>query len=1458
MRYIFFSTLFFISTFVFANPKDEKVVFGSVDIDRKKDILNIYQKSDKAIINWSDFSISENEITKIIATSDNAAILNRVVTSNPSYIHGKLFSNAKVFLINQNGILVGNNALIDTKKLVLSTLDIANDEFLNAEDLLFKTDSREKVINKGKIRVVDDVYIIARDVENEGEIESTNGSVNLIGAMDVLLLERKTPKFQVGIKNEGRVSNKGVINAVNTRLKACGNNIYSLAINSEGIIDTTRAIEKNGRVILEAEEGVLSVSSQILSKNIQISADHIHIETGAILDATSDIDDGGNIHIGGGHRGRDLNIKNAKTTYVHEGSFIYANGVKNYNAGEVIIFSEDQTSFQGYISAQGDLMEGGFVEISSKGNLLMGGFVDLRSQMAKMGNLSLDPGSIFIEHSDEINSQNDIFTDSYLTEQLKTSNVEISTLDSSNGEPQTIIINQDVNISWEENTTLSFIANKSIWMKPNSIIQNTSQESFLAIDFKTINENGNFRGITIDSNAQIITNRADIKIEGNGGNIGDSNYGLHIKGGIISSNEDNISGNIYLKGKANRADNKNYAIFLDGSNIRSKNANLIIEATSLATKETNHGICFDNFSSLFLDNSKAIITAKASGTNSIGVNLAKATIDAIGDSSIEIIGIEAGAIGINILSEASIKSSGPIKLDATNSIYSYGQIESDDLVDMYIGREKNGILVLKKPIIAKDLQIHGGNYNDIFHFDCRQKCSIFGGDQENTLIAADFSNVFEITHLNEGILNNDTIFSGIQNLKGSNYHDDIFTIRTNGKLDGQIDGLGGTNTINAPNKNNLWVITSNNNGYIDDLVAFNNIQNLIGGNKNDTFKFLAKAKVGGVTNGSKGYNILDYSSYLCDLIIDLHKIVNINEIIGGNNKNTLIGPEDLNIWQIYGLNSGGVGNIKFENFQNLVGSTTNDDFYISTDGRLDGEMRGGGGLNSIYAPNHVNKWHITGVNRGYIENILSFSNIQNLYGGQFEDTFRFVDYAYITGKIDGMSTSNNILDFSEHTSIATLDLKMIDNIQNIIGGVKTTLIGRDIDNTWDIANENSGMLNKTITFSNIENIIGGSKKDIFSIEKEGHLLGFIDGREGDNTIQSFGKDNVWNIYSDNEGLLNESLTFKNIANLQGSEFRDCFYFENTAKIDGKIDGGLGKDNLLDFSKQIIPLVLDLNRVENVQTIIGSKSSDLLIGRNDNSLWVFSGFNTGYVHDIKFIGFENIRGGRGSDIFIFKDDTGVTGFIDGGNDDVAMNILDYSLCTRPIKANVLNGDVTNTSYVCNIQATVLPNFKSDKSLDDLASFIEIPLTQTDFKTDFYEDSFVKLYKGSDFTASEGVQFEQLFFPIYVSTKGEKVLVYKASSPFVITTKTSNKHFHQAAMGPFLADNRVGDTSTRMKNNLLTSVNNENIGSSGSVNQVNAVYEQEDDGFDLDDFTIITQNIKEKSIKQKPRPLHYYSK
>jgi filamentous hemagglutinin family protein len=112
-----------------AQPKEMRVANGSASCKKDGSSLTVHA-SDCAILDWKSFSISKGETTKFVLPSDQSKALNRVVGSSKSLLMGKLVSNGTLYLINQNGILIGPNAVIDTKSALFSTLDLSNNDFL--------------------------------------------------------------------------------------------------------------------------------------------------------------------------------------------------------------------------------------------------------------------------------------------------------------------------------------------------------------------------------------------------------------------------------------------------------------------------------------------------------------------------------------------------------------------------------------------------------------------------------------------------------------------------------------------------------------------------------------------------------------------------------------------------------------------------------------------------------------------------------------------------------------------------------------------------------------------------------------------------------------------------------------------------------------------------------------------------------------------------------------------------------------------------------------------------------------------------------------------------------------------------------------------------------------------------------------------------------------------------------
>lgn len=101
-------------------PVLDGVVAGRVDIDNQiKNIMNVTQQESNAIIKWKDFSIGANATVSFNKNGGGEFnTLNYVSGSSMSQLYGKLnATGGNIFLVNPNGVQIGNSAQINVGSL---------------------------------------------------------------------------------------------------------------------------------------------------------------------------------------------------------------------------------------------------------------------------------------------------------------------------------------------------------------------------------------------------------------------------------------------------------------------------------------------------------------------------------------------------------------------------------------------------------------------------------------------------------------------------------------------------------------------------------------------------------------------------------------------------------------------------------------------------------------------------------------------------------------------------------------------------------------------------------------------------------------------------------------------------------------------------------------------------------------------------------------------------------------------------------------------------------------------------------------------------------------------------------------------------------------------------------------------------------------------------------------------
>ncbi len=421
-------------------PTDGHVTHGEADVIKSGAELLIKQSTKNAIINWKGFSIGKDN--KVHFNNGRGATLNRVTGSDISALDGYLGATGDLFLINENGIVIGKDGVVETGgKFVASTLDIDDADFLDGGDMTFSGNGDGVVINQGKIGSLGgDVAIIARHILNEGTINAENGTVGLAVGREVLLHDADLDggKFLVKVGDaDSSITEAGLINAASAELRANGGNIYALAGNKGSAINATGVSKSGGRVFLTAGGGKVRVAKKVSAKrknsgkesggDIFINADVVNI--GGLLDASGFSGQGGNIDIGGDeialasaainvdgaagggririggadHGGDFGDMTTASKTTIDADSKLTANATDNGDGGEIVVWSNDATTFDGHIEAKGGANggNGGDVETSGKNVLTVGkdAFVSTLASMGSTGNWLLDPADYTIATS---------------------------------------------------------------------------------------------------------------------------------------------------------------------------------------------------------------------------------------------------------------------------------------------------------------------------------------------------------------------------------------------------------------------------------------------------------------------------------------------------------------------------------------------------------------------------------------------------------------------------------------------------------------------------------------------------------------------------------------------------------------------------------------------------------------------------------------------------------------------------------------------------------------------------------------------------------------------------------------------------------------------------------------------------------------------------------------------------
>jgi len=400
-------------------PAGAVVQAGNAAITSDGTNMTVATGSAKTWIDWSGgFNIGAANSVNNIAQEASAVILHRDITGALSNIQGSLTANCNVFLLNPSGILFGSGAQINVAGLLVSTLNMSIQDFINGDYLLEQGGADAGLItNLGEINATGPmgVTLAGGAVRNEGVINAGLGTVNLVSGSKVTLNADSEGLIQVAVdgkvldnvydkegkKVEFGVDNVGEINANGGKVyieTEAAQDVFSKLINQSGVVKAGSMVNKGGKIVLVSNsEGIIqntgildasAVENGARGGTIEIRGEKVG-QFGTVKADGLGAGDGGNVE-----------LRAAKTVALGPHSVTTANAGVKGSGGRVVVFSPDSAlmapTAQIAVRGGNNSGNGGFVEFSGQKYVEVNGIIDRSAPNGKAGLLLIDPTDITI------------------------------------------------------------------------------------------------------------------------------------------------------------------------------------------------------------------------------------------------------------------------------------------------------------------------------------------------------------------------------------------------------------------------------------------------------------------------------------------------------------------------------------------------------------------------------------------------------------------------------------------------------------------------------------------------------------------------------------------------------------------------------------------------------------------------------------------------------------------------------------------------------------------------------------------------------------------------------------------------------------------------------------------------------------------------------------------------------
>lgn len=921
---------------------------------------------------FETFNVETMETATFIAPASVENILGRVNGGQPSTIDGGLAvsNSANLWLLNPAGIFFGPNAHLnlqgdftaatadavgfDQGWLIEGIADTDYQALVDAPRSFAFISSPAPLINLGNLHVAagQNLRLLGGSVVNTGTLRAPAGSITVAAVSNTNRVNLSQTGQLLTLEIEPWAENVPSIAHLPTLLTGRGgDSADTLTIATDGTPQLTQAF------VTTAPDGHVTISGTVNSTGENGGTIAILGEQISLIDATLNADGiyrGGQIYIGGDYQGAG-SLPNATHTQVDQDTELRANALHQGDGGQIIVWADQATDFDGDAQVQGGAQggNGGFIEISGKSTLDFSGQFSLGAPYGESGTILFDPDRIRIVSG---GTNADVTTESTLLPAVSATDRDLGIL----------TLHAATLENWSGNDNIIFQANLGINIDLGGNNALTFQPGTGSITFVADVNNDNIGSFSMTgAGDQINTSGRDISISGPLITLESINTQSATGAGDLSLTAPfltTVAGSLNAGNITITSDELN----LNGGTASVSGSALVIAPDDPAT-EINLG---PSTNTLFeLDLLETDVLALQDGFTTITIGRSDGTSDVTLYDSITDTGATPFQDPVTLLGASSL--SGP-----------------DQVTHWTITDDNQGHL---NPLFRNGLRFEnthsivvGNSNNDLLQGDVGDDTFIFSGIDAGTL---------------KGIG-----FAGIQNIHGGGGND-RFIFESGAVMSGLIDGGSGNDTLQGSHRGDAIAITANNTGTLGNA-TFTDIENIEGSAGNDIFFFNSGAFLSGTLTGGEGLDAVDYSDYSTAITVDLQTRRGstigefntvetfigsnhndtfrlsennfVRSINGGAGSDTFLGDTVNSIWNLTAVNTGnGPGVTSFENIENLTAGDQLDQVnFLASDARFTGKLEGGDGLLILNGDSIGIGTAITGNDELMLQPVSAHQNIQ--------------------------------------------------------------------------------------------------------------------------------------------------------------------------------------------------------------------------------------------------------------------------------------------------------------------------------------------------------------------------------------------------------------------------------------------------------------------------------------------------